>query len=49
MRTGAKGILIAPALYPENTCASYIAKGLDDAVNWILESEESASSPSMIE
>lgn len=40
MRTGAKGILIAPVLYPENTCASYIAKGLDDAVNWILESKK---------
>lgn len=48
MRTGAKRILIAPVLYPENTCASYIAKGIDDAVNWILESE-SASSPSVIE
>ncbi|MEW6713806.1 MAG: lipopolysaccharide heptosyltransferase II [Nitrospirota bacterium] len=48
MRTGAKGILIAPVLYPENTCASYIAKELDDAANWILESE-SASSPSVIE
>ncbi|MBI5674227.1 MAG: lipopolysaccharide heptosyltransferase II [Nitrospirae bacterium] len=48
MRTGAKGILLAPVLYPENTCASFIAKGLDDAVNWILEIE-SASSPSVIE
>ncbi len=48
MRTGAKGILLAPVLYPENTCASYIAKGLGDAVNWILESE-SALSPSVIE
>ena len=48
MRTGAKGILLAPVLYPENTSASYIAKGLDDAVNWILESK-SASSPSVIE
>ncbi|MBS1112060.1 MAG: ADP-heptose--LPS heptosyltransferase [Nitrospirae bacterium] len=48
MRTGAKGVLLAPVLYPENTCASYIAKGIDDAVNWILESE-SASSPAMIE
>lgn len=48
MRTGAKGILLAPVLYPENTCASYIAKGLDDAVNWILDSE-SASSPAVIE
>jgi heptosyltransferase-2 len=39
MRTGAKGILLAPVLYPENTCASYIAKGLDDAVDWILENK----------
>ncbi len=44
MRTGAKGVLLAPVLYPENTSASYIAKDLTDAVNWILE-KEAASAP----
>jgi len=35
-RGGAKGILLSSAAQPEITSASYIAKELDDAVEWIL-------------
>ncbi len=38
-KAGASGILLSPTPLFENTCASYIAKDLDDAVTWILEKE----------
>jgi histidinol phosphatase-like enzyme len=40
-KTGATGILLSPTPLFENTSASYIAKDLNDAVEWILAREKS--------
>ncbi len=39
-RAGAAGILLSPDQSPEGTCASYIAKDLNNAVEWILGREK---------
>ncbi|NOZ68058.1 MAG: lipopolysaccharide heptosyltransferase II, partial [Deferribacteres bacterium] len=38
-RAGATGILLSPEQSPARTCAAHIAKGLNDAVEWILQRE----------
>ena len=38
-KTGATGILLSSETSPENSCASYIAKDLAGAVEWILRRE----------
>ncbi|MBI5098088.1 MAG: lipopolysaccharide heptosyltransferase II [Nitrospirae bacterium] len=40
-KTGATGVLISSPPSPENTCASFVAKDLAGAVEWILEREAS--------
>jgi D-glycero-D-manno-heptose 1,7-bisphosphate phosphatase len=39
-KAGATGILLSSTPLFENTSASYIAKNLSDAVQWILEREK---------
>jgi histidinol phosphatase-like enzyme len=39
-KVGATGILLSSAPSPLNTSASYVAKDLDEAVNWIMEKEK---------
>jgi len=43
-KTGAKGILLSSETPNENSCASYIAKDLSDAVDWISQRESKRES-----